>query len=911
MLRKALAPIAQDRCFLCWQPVTRGNRVEKVPCDPESGRIPKSGNSAAQRGVLTLDEALAAAEKHGCGIGIVPGKATSAKLVGLDFDDALSTTGVFRDSLAQIAGAPDCYLEISPSGSGLRGLYIGEVTASDIRSGAEIGSVGLYFGPSKFVTVTGRHWGGPQDLVAAPEVTDRAIDRMRHLAASKDAAGTLSSYHGQAGLQTALRHIESGAALHEPLMFIGGYLVRTTMYRGPAIEAYLYDLMAESKARDDDPERFDERIAQIPRWTAGAIRKFGNSWQKLANGPSEEDATNKVRGVLGKLPLKKEGEVYVAPSEEEQEEARKQRDTARLEEALLSDPDIASLYREGETLDEFVARLDEEEHRKGQDARLAFVRDVFREQPVGPDFPVGCLPRVVEMIASKVDEGGGTCRNMTACAMLIAASSVHEGTTCIRLASGNSATVASPILRGLSVARPGSRKTNAHGIGKAGVAAVQDDLTRRYTRLFTQALRKAKDEGLTDKQAEEAARKEVPLAPEVLTSSGTAEGIRDALADEGQRLRPVAVYVDEIMTYFQAMVTQRGGASSGQSIALEGYDIGPFVFKKAGGKRANNIHVENLLFSIYGSVQEKVIAKFMEDHDLTADGFLDRFALIMGKPMREVELEDVDLDDLDDDEAEDEAVHSEEEVALWKSVCVEASRFDAKTYRMSKRAHRRWLEFFEKMKRQAAEMAAAGLPDLMVTGLNKSSGAVARIALVLHIIEQAERNVELVYWDEGSMLTDQEKARWALYARTTDPFGAQPATVVSDATMQRAIRLYDEWLVPHLYTFAYATSPSFAEPARAIAGWLIEQDKAGKNHFDMRGFRKGPRALRSGTCTLQQAEARLEMMVAWGWLDYDEETKGWASPRGLSRRFSDALEARRRTLEQIKLRFADSDSVNM
>ena len=117
-LRVVLAPIAQDRCFLCWQPVPRGNRVEKVPCDPESGRIPKSGNSAAQRATLDLDEALVAAEKHGCGVGLVPGKATSAKVIGLDFDDALSTTGAFRASLAQIAGAPDVYLEVSPSGSG-------------------------------------------------------------------------------------------------------------------------------------------------------------------------------------------------------------------------------------------------------------------------------------------------------------------------------------------------------------------------------------------------------------------------------------------------------------------------------------------------------------------------------------------------------------------------------------------------------------------------------------------------------------------------------------------------------------------------------------------------------------------------------------------------------------------------
>lgn len=325
VIREACRAIAGDRAWLVWTPVMRGNRTEKLPVDPTDG-VPRAPNAARDRGVLTLEEAIEAATRLGrasFGIGLVPGRVTSLPLLAFDLDDVVGDRGVIRSSLWKVISTdgkePDAYAELSPSRSGLRLLVQGVMDGrTEIGSGIEIGSVGVYHGEAKFVTVTGRHVGGPLDIVEAPALLERAVTRMRDLHAARGAQGLMLGYSGAAGggEAAARAHILSGAALHEPLMHLGGLWARSTNLTQDQIEKRLTDLMDQSAARVDDESRWLERSRHIHRWTKGAITKFGSAWQKMERSADLTAAHEKIRGHI--------------------ERARERAETERLE-ALAAD----------------------------------------------------------------------------------------------------------------------------------------------------------------------------------------------------------------------------------------------------------------------------------------------------------------------------------------------------------------------------------------------------------------------------------------------------------------------------------------------------------------------------------------------------------------------------------------------
>jgi hypothetical protein len=280
ILREALGETADLPCFLVWRLIERDGRSDKIPCSTTGSM--SGDNSAAARAVLTLEEAFEAAERLGdsYGVGIAPGE--QDQLIFGDIDDCVGPDGSVATWAQDLLGWT--YAETSPSGRGVRLI----MTATEARlpqSGAERGGVGLY-GPDcgRFVTVTGHRL--PDAPSEAREMPPQAVaaweGRWKEAAAQSTAS---LDYRGSAGERAAIADIQSGAALHEPLMFLSSHWARSGAMSEAECLSALDALMEESAAKGT--ARWDDRRSQIPRWVSGAFRKFANPWTRMSEQQRE------------------------------------------------------------------------------------------------------------------------------------------------------------------------------------------------------------------------------------------------------------------------------------------------------------------------------------------------------------------------------------------------------------------------------------------------------------------------------------------------------------------------------------------------------------------------------------------------------------------------------------------------
>lgn len=168
---KMNVPEAVRQCgFCCWKRAMVKGRITKVPFDPKTGRKART-NQPLTFG--TFDEALGALGSGiYSGIGILVGSGIAA----FDIDHCLDEDGSPDELAASVLGIfKDCYVEVSPSGTGLRGFFsVPEGYAYD-RNQYYIKNANLeMYIPgmtNRFVTITGNVYrqGTVQDEQAALE----------------------------------------------------------------------------------------------------------------------------------------------------------------------------------------------------------------------------------------------------------------------------------------------------------------------------------------------------------------------------------------------------------------------------------------------------------------------------------------------------------------------------------------------------------------------------------------------------------------------------------------------------------------------------------------------------------------------------------------------------------------------
>lgn len=148
--------------WVCWRYEERSGKQTKAPIDAKSNgrlRYAKTNDSATW---AEFDAALAACELHpelaGVGFCFSP----SDGLTGIDLDHVLDldTKALTPEAAEIVARFAGTYIEVSPSGTGLRLFCKGKPA----RSGKNVGKgkwLEVYAYPSnRYLTVTGQHWLG-------------------------------------------------------------------------------------------------------------------------------------------------------------------------------------------------------------------------------------------------------------------------------------------------------------------------------------------------------------------------------------------------------------------------------------------------------------------------------------------------------------------------------------------------------------------------------------------------------------------------------------------------------------------------------------------------------------------------------------------------------------------------------
>jgi len=159
-LPNALDHLKLTHCWVMWSYIGKDGRWTKVPFNPRTG-LPAKVSDPSTWG--TFLEALAGMHKfHAAGVGIV--LTPELGITGFDIDHCVTDSGSYSRLAAQVVALAETYIEISPSGKGLRGLARGAIDKALIAAGVEVYARGRY------LTVTGDKLDDvPDEIRPAPQ----------------------------------------------------------------------------------------------------------------------------------------------------------------------------------------------------------------------------------------------------------------------------------------------------------------------------------------------------------------------------------------------------------------------------------------------------------------------------------------------------------------------------------------------------------------------------------------------------------------------------------------------------------------------------------------------------------------------------------------------------------------------
>ena len=141
--------------WLCWTAVHEGGKVAKVPRSVNDPRVGASTNNPDQWGSFeSARKATSSGLVSGIGFVLTNIIEDGGRLVAVDLDRCIEKQ-VIKPWAQAIVDELEGYWELSPSGNGLRGFFIGDLAGPSFLNRQD--GVEIYNGDSaRFVTVTGR-----------------------------------------------------------------------------------------------------------------------------------------------------------------------------------------------------------------------------------------------------------------------------------------------------------------------------------------------------------------------------------------------------------------------------------------------------------------------------------------------------------------------------------------------------------------------------------------------------------------------------------------------------------------------------------------------------------------------------------------------------------------------------------
>ena len=156
----------------------RDGKLTKPPISPVTGYFAKHGDPKTW---ASFDKAFAFAKKNSLpGVGFVLTEHDG--YTGIDLDDCRSAeTGALDGWVAEIVEYGETYVEVSPSGAGLRLIAAGKIVATVKCDPAHV----KIYRSKRYLTITGRHLeGAPTEIRPAPRTIAALTERVEQMTPS-------------------------------------------------------------------------------------------------------------------------------------------------------------------------------------------------------------------------------------------------------------------------------------------------------------------------------------------------------------------------------------------------------------------------------------------------------------------------------------------------------------------------------------------------------------------------------------------------------------------------------------------------------------------------------------------------------------------------------------------------------
>lgn len=252
--------------WVCW----RDTNGRKIPYDAKA--LNSTASSTNPETWSTYDNAVTAYEER-CeasdaftGIGFV---LSGDGICGVDIDYCIDANGPSKESLQLLEHLGAGYVEISPSGKGLRAFGFAPPLSQGCKGSYDGLNIELY-SSERYLTLTGnaiktdglREFNGFEALAYAIRV-DRSIDK---------STGEIKQLAQDSVHAELVRRIITGEVFHDSLRDLAYSMVGGGLHPG-AVVNHLRGLMEAVLAPKD--ERWKSRYLQIPDLVSSAKRKLG------------------------------------------------------------------------------------------------------------------------------------------------------------------------------------------------------------------------------------------------------------------------------------------------------------------------------------------------------------------------------------------------------------------------------------------------------------------------------------------------------------------------------------------------------------------------------------------------------------------------------------------------------------
>lgn len=246
-----------------------GEKPRKVPYAPDRLNTKASSTDPETWGSFAQAEA-AYFEGNRTGVGIV---LNGDGLVGVDIDHCVIDGKPSHEAMALLDRLGATYIEISPSGTGLRALGYGEQLDAGVNGSLD-GLKAEFYSNGRYLTLTGKTIkAGPITQLVGFKATAESF-RIAKKTKANPKTGKLENVPADARTAALLKSILTGDVYHDSLRDMAASLVATGMQPG-AVVNHLRGLMDAGQGAHDD--RWKARRGQIPDLVSSARDKFAPS----------------------------------------------------------------------------------------------------------------------------------------------------------------------------------------------------------------------------------------------------------------------------------------------------------------------------------------------------------------------------------------------------------------------------------------------------------------------------------------------------------------------------------------------------------------------------------------------------------------------------------------------------------